>query len=417
MAAPARLKVLWLSHFVPYPPKGGAFQRSYNLIRGAGAEHEVHLLALQHKTGSHPAEYAREAANELGRHCASVEIVDGTSATRGAGLALRGMKLLAGVPLTVSVSDVAEFRARLRALLAREKFDLVHLDTIGLGCYLDELGSTPAVMAHHGAEAFMMLRRVAREPSLLRKLVFWIEGRLLRRYESRTCARVARNFTCSSLDSELMGRHAPAARFTVVPNGVDIDYFHAMAPAATRSVLFAGRLDQYSNRDAIRWFAHQVWPRVRGRFPDATLDIIGSNPPADLSELAARDATVRVHGFVPDIRPYFANAAVAICPIRDGGGTRVKILDNLAMARPIVSTSIGIEGIDAVGERDLLIADSAEAFEKQIARIFEDAGLRARLCTQARRLAETRYAWSGIVATMLAAYGEARAEAQQVRST
>ena len=402
-----RLKILWLSHFVPYPPKGGAFQRSYNLLRGVGAAHDVRLLALRHKDSAHPTGDPDEAARELGKFCTGVDVIDGTAAARGMGLVTRGLKLAAGVPLTVSVSNVPAFRARLRELLAATKYDVVHFDTIGLGCYLDEVGSVPAVMGHHGAEAWMVLRRVARERSALRRAVFRIEGKLLSNYEAKMLPRFRDNLVCSAYDGQLMGEVAPGAKYTVVANGVDVDYFHTLPVSASRNVVFAGRLDQYSNRDAIRHFTFEVWPRVRARFPDALLDIIGSNPPADIVEAAGRDASIKVHGFVPDIRPFFEKAALAVCPIRDGGGTRVKILDNLSMGKPIVSTSIGIEGIDVVPERDLLIADSPEAFEKQIARIFDDADLRATLAANSRKLAVTKYSWDSIVAVMRKSFEDA----------
>jgi polysaccharide biosynthesis protein PslH len=403
-----RLRILWLSHFVPYPPKGGAFQRSYNLMRGVGEVHEVHLLALQHKSSSHPAEELKQARSALGEFCHSVMIVDGTAATRPAGLAVRMLSLAAGVPLTVSVSNVAAMRKELRSMLARTSFDLVHFDTIGLGCYLNEIGDIPAVLTHHGAEAFMLLRRVQRERSLAKKALFFADGHLLGRYESKFCPKFAQNLVCSGLDGQLLAKAAPSARFTVIPNGVDVDYFRAMPPVAGRKVVFAGRLDQYSNRDAIRYFTTEVWPRVRQRFPDATLDILGANPAEDLVELARQDRTISVHGFVPDVRPFFEQAALAVCPIRDGGGTRVKILDNLSMGKPIVSTTIGIEGIDVTPGRDLLIADSPEVFEAQIARIFEDEALRASLATNARKFAEAKYSWDGIVRKLLETYSQVR---------
>jgi polysaccharide biosynthesis protein PslH len=404
-----RLKVLWLSHFVPYPPKGGAFQRSYNLIRGAGAAHDLHLLAVRHKESAQPGAGDGEAIAELGRFCSGVTIVDGTTAARGTGIATRALKLAAGVPLTVSVSDLPGMRAKLRACLAAGKFDLVHFDTIGLACYLDEIGDIPAVVSHHGAEGWMMLRRVQREPSLLRKAVFALEGRLLSRYEARMCGRFRDNLVCSSLDGTLLRQQAPAARFTVVANGVDVDYFHRLPVAGGHNVVFAGRLDQYSNRDAIRHFTFEVWPRIRARYPDSVLDVIGSNPPPDLVSVAGGDTSVRVHGFVPDVRPFFERATVAVCPIRDGGGTRVKILDNLAMGKPIVTTRIGIEGIDVEPERDALIADTPEEFERQIARVFDDADLRARLAQNARALAERRYSWDSIVQVLLDSYENAAA--------
>jgi glycosyltransferase involved in cell wall biosynthesis len=169
-------------------------------------------------------------------------------------------------------------------------------------------------------------------------------------------------------------------------------------------VIFAGRLDQYSNRDAVLYFSTEVWPAIRKTFPDAALDVIGSNPPGGLLELATRDLSIRVHGFVDDIRPFFESAAVAVCPIRDGGGTRVKILDNLAMGKPIVSTSIGVEGIDVVPERDLLVADSTQEFVTQVSRIFEDHALATRLSANARRLAERVYSWDRVVSSLLETY-------------
>lgn len=404
-----RLKVLWLSHFVPYPPKGGAFQRSFNLLRAVGARHEVHLIALHHKGGTHPAEERQLAATELGKLCASVTIIDATSATTGLGLFFRALRLAAGTPLTVSVSNVDAMRQVLRARLSKQRFDLAHFDTIGLGCYLHEIGNLPAVLSHHGAESFMMLRRVRLEKSPLKKLLFMLDGRLLQRYESRFCPKFADNLVVSELDQSLLAEIAPRARFTVVPNGVDTDYFYPMPPVASKKVVFAGRLDQYSNRDAIVHFVSSAWPGIRSKFPDASLDILGMNPPDELHLAAARDQTIKVHGFVSDVRPYFEQAAVAVCPIRDGGGTRVKILDNLAMAKPIVSTTVGIEGIEVVPGRDLLVADSPAEFVEQVSRVFQDAGLRQRLSTHARSLAEALYSWQGISGRMLDAFERAAA--------
>jgi len=399
-----RLRVLWVSHFVPYPPKGGAFQRSYNLIRGAGTVHDLHLLALRHKVGTHPEEETRRAADELGRFCGSVTILDGVKTTDRLGLIGRGLKLAIGVPLTASVSETSEMHATIRDRIKANCFDLVHFDTIGLSCYRDDIGSVPCVLSHHGAESLMMVRRTERERNWLRRMIFRLEGTVLRRYEKRQCPRFSSNFVVSELDRQLLSGVAGQARFVVVPNGVDTSYFYPMPPISGRRLIFAGRLDQYSNRDAILHFVRAVWPGISTRFPDATLDIIGSNPPASLMELSRKQPGIRVHGFVPDVRSFFEQAAVAICPIRDGGGTRVKILDNMAMAKPIVSTSIGIEGIEVVPERDVLIADRPEEFVEQISRLFLDDSLRSRLGSSARRLAEERYSWGRIVDTMLEEY-------------
>ena len=171
----------------------------------------------------------------------------------------------------------------------------------------------------------------------------------------------------------------------------------------------AGVTGEAPIRKKILYFVTEVWPKIRASYSDAVLDVLGNNPPRELTIYAQRDMSVRVHGFVPDVRPYFQAATVAVCPIRDGGGTRVKILDNLAMGKPIVSTTIGVEGLDLTPERDLLIADSPSDFEAQISRVFSDDALRTRLSDHARMVAENRYSWATIVARLLDAYQRAAA--------
>ena len=404
--APRRRRVLWLSHFVPYPPKGGCFQRSYNLIKRVAAVHDVHLIAVKHKSGTHPEDEIREARTELLRHCKSVQILDISASTTAPKLAMRGLgSVLTWSPLTVTIYRSAELRAQIRALVQREKIEAAHFDAISLADYLEDVGDVPTVMTHHGAESFMIRRRIDNEKNFGRKMFFWLEWHMLRRYEARMCPRFSMNVVMSKLDQEILEQIAPRAKFTVVSNGVDIDYF-APASGARRpqSIVFAGRLDQYSNRHGMLRFMNEAWPAIRRVHPDAVIDVIGSNPPKEIEALAKVDANVRVHGFVPDVRPFFANAAVAICPIWDGGGTRIKVLDGLAQGMPLVATSIGAEGIDVVPERDLLIADTPEQFAAQISRLFTESGLRQKLETNGRHLAETVYSWDSIARRLAALY-------------
>jgi polysaccharide biosynthesis protein PslH len=399
------MRILWLSHFVPYPPKGGCFQRSYNLITRVGAAHELHLLAMLPKRGTHPASETAQAREVLSASCASVQIVDVSAATSMAGLAKRAAAgLLTLSPLTVTIFQSNEVRRLLRAAVAERRFDVIHLDTISLAQYLPDVGATPAVMTHHGAESFMIRRRIGHEGNPLRRAVFFAEWLALERYERRMCPRVGSNVTMSALDRDLLARVAPDAAFSVVPNGVDIAYFTPAPRPPGRRVIFAGRLDQYSNRDAILHFMETAWLRLRASHPDVHIDIIGSNPPPSLVELAGRDDHVHVHGFVPDVRPYFRDASVAICPIRDGGGTRIKVLDALAQGMPLVTTSIGAEGIDVVPDRDVLMADTPEQFAGAIGRIFDEPALAARLGVNGRALVERLYSWDALAASLVDTY-------------
>jgi glycosyltransferase involved in cell wall biosynthesis len=392
---------------VPYPPHGGAFQRSYNLIVRVAAVHELHLVAIRHKCESHPGWTIESARAALLQHCHAVRIVDLSHATRGVGLAFRLVRsLVTGVPLSVGLSSSSGMTPVIRHLLAETTFDLVHVDTIGMAAYLDDLGVTPALMAHMGAETFMMRRRITNEPSALRRWFFRQEARMLESYERDNCSRVALNVVVSELDRERLRQCAPAAKFAIVSNGVDIDYYKPAMARGVRSLVFAGRLDQYASRDAIMSFMAFTWPMLRRRYPDAEIHILGNNAPDALIDLATPGSGVHVHGFVPDVRVFFDIAAVSICPLRDGGGTRMKILDALAQGMPIVATTVACEGLDVVPERHLLIADSPEGFVAQIGRLFDDPDLRMELSKNARALAEDVYSWDKTIESLLECYQE-----------
>ena len=402
-----RLKILFLSHFVPYPPKGGCFQRNYNLLTRVAAVHDVHLIAMRHRSSTHPDEETSNARAELLRYCKAVDIIDITANTQDGQMALSALGNLPRLmPLSASIYDSTAMRQRLHGLRQTERFDLAHFDTIGLAQYFDDVGDLPRVMTHHGAESHMIRRRIQHEPSAIKRAYFVYEWLALQRYERRHCPRFDANIVMSADDGAILKGIVPDASFTPIENGVDIEYFTPIPATDSRALIFAGRLDQYSNRDGILHFMQTAWPLVRQQHPDALIHIIGNNPPEALRRMAADDGRVKVHGFVPDVRPFFREAAAMICPLRDGGGTRIKILDGLALGIPIVTTSVGIEGIAAVPERDLLVADSPDAFLQQITRVFTDAGLRAQLASNARRLAEQRYSWNSLAADLECLYGE-----------
>lgn len=401
----SRLRVLWLSHFVPFPPKGGCFQRSYNLLKQVGMHHDIHLVALRHKASTHPEAETREARAELLRHCRSVDVIDIARTASAFGLGAKAMLSLAtATPFNVTVYRAREVRQAVRTLTARYAFDVAHFDTVGLAQYRPDVGPIPSVMTHHGAESHMIRRRIRLERNGLKKMFFAFEWLTLRAYERAMCPRFGANIVMSDDDGDIMREVAPAARFTTVPNGVDLEYFSVAPPVRTRSLVFAGRLDQYSNRDGILHFVETAWPALRARYPEAVLHVLGSNAPERLRRQAASDERLNVPGFVPDVRPYFRDATAAICPLRDGGGTRLKVLDALAQGVPLVSTTIGCEGIAVKDGTHVLIADTPEAFVHQLSRVFDDEPLRRRLAASGRALMEARYSWPALATTLIGEY-------------
>lgn len=394
-----RPRLLWISHFVPYPPKGGAFQRSFNLVKQVSEHCDVDLFAIRHKRQTHPDVTDEDAARALGHYCRRVYIVPLPAVQSRVRLAGRlTASLLSGRSLTTGLYDVGSIRRAAAKFAEHGDYDVLHMDSVSVAPLRDCLaGSIPWVLNHHGAEGWMMQRRVARERSLPKRLFFCLEARLLMREERRYCAAAASNTVCSAFDAGLLQELAPNGHYEVVANGVDTEFFRIeRKPAHPPRVIFAGRLDQYSNRDGIVWFCREVWPLIRRSMPEVRLDILGANPPQALRELAAVDPRVAVHGFVDDIRPYFAAASVAVTPIRDGGGTRIKVLDAMSMCIPVVATSVALEGLDVVPGEELLTADSAQAYGEAVISLIRDQSLCARLAEAARTRVEVSYSWPSI---------------------
>jgi glycosyltransferase involved in cell wall biosynthesis len=242
----------------------------------------------------------------------------------------------------------------------------------------------------------MLLRRAETGP-LLRRLYFRQEGLRLARYERQQCPRFDLNIVCSELDAVRLAESIHLPRVVTIENGVDVDYFQPSdAPADPHKLIFVGTMNWYPNVDAMRFFLSEVWPILTRMEPKMSIDIIGANPPADLLEFARKDPRVKVHGFVDDVRPYLAAAAVYVCPIRDGGGTKLKVLDAFASGVPMVAHPVACEGIAAEDGKHVMFAREAEEFATRIQQLSREEIARRRLSMHARKLVEDRYSVGSI---------------------
>lgn len=399
-------RILWLSHNIPYPPKGGVLQRNYNLIREASKLGRLHLLAV-HQTRILPFEYdLDEVHRELGRFCERIEIVElpiDRSAAVWWWTVLKS--LFTRDPFSINWIKFRGLKTRLASMLSSTHYDIVHFDTISLDHYKRAVGDRPSILNHHNIESELILRRSRIERNPLKRLYYRLEGSKLRRYEAAHCGDYELNFTVSDLDRSLLLERVPGCRVEVIPNGVDTDYFRMTERGEEGCrLIFAGGMGWYPNRDAVLFFIREVWPLLNESLPDVTLTIVGPQPPLELQKLASRDRRVEVTGFVDDVREQFARADICICPMRDGGGTRLKILDALSQGTPLVSTTMGCEGIDVVPGQHVLLADTPDEFVQQIGRLCSDAELFSSLARNGRRFVERRYSWNVIGERLRAAY-------------
>ena len=389
------MNLLWISQNIPYPPKTGVLQRNYNLLREASQLADIYLLAV-FKRDILPGEYdLEEAKRELGKLCRRIEVVHlPIESSRTALYAMALSSLFTHDPLSVNWVKSAGMRRQLRQLMNEVKFDLVHFDTISLAAYRDEVGNTPKILNHHNIESHLLKRRTLFEKNPLKRLYYALEGNKLERYERTACAEFNTNFTVSELDKQRLLELVPSAHADVMANGVDVDYFNPNGTAVVPgNLLMASGMNWFPNRDAVLHMCNEIWPLLVQKMPELSWTVVGASPPQEVLDLAARDARVTVTGFVDDVRPYLSQAEIYLCPMRDGGGTRVKILDALAMGKAIVSTSMACEGIDVTAGKNVLFADSPSEFVTQIQRLRNDIELRQSLGREARRFVTDHYSW------------------------
>jgi glycosyltransferase involved in cell wall biosynthesis len=397
------MQMLWFSHVIPYPPKAGVLLRAYYLLKSIAERHTVDLVAfiqrpLLNTYFSSPDAGLAECQRALGQFCRSVTFLPIASIERPLG---KARTALAGLLLKdcymVRWLQSAAATQELSRLAHQHAYDLVHFDVISLAPYRALFPQIPATLGYHNIESHMLLRRAAKDHNWLRRLYFWQEGKRLAHYERRVADAFAGHITCSELDSARLRELVPGVEPTSIPNGVDVDYFAPLHGSTRRhSLIFVGTLTWYPNVDAALFLLHEIWPQLKALVPDATLDIVGAGAPPKLVELADKLEGVILHGFVPDIRPLVDTTALFVCPIRDGGGTKLKILDAFAMGKCVVAHPIACEGIDIVDGVNVVMAESAGDFARQLAALLDDDGRRARIGAAARELVVSRYAFDDI---------------------
>lgn len=399
------MNILFLSQIVPYPPHGGVLQRGYNLLREIGRHNDVHLLAFIHPETLGTPALIEESRRELLRHCASVQYFPLWPKQSAAHkLAAFGAGLLYPRPFSVLAHASKAFRQAARRILETAAIELLHVDTIGLAPYRKLATGIPCVLTHHNIESRLMERRAEVETGVLRKYYVRLQAERLRAYEAAQSPLFDMNLMMSPNDEADLLRIAPRVPTAIIPNGVDIDYFIPATEGHEAAAIYTGGMNMYANKDAVLYFLRDIWPSVLRQHPGAKFYAIGQDPPRELHEIAQRDPSVVVTGFVDDVRPYVRKAAVYVVPLRVGGGTRLKVLDALAQGKAIVSTSVGCEGIGVTHGRDIYIEDDPMRFADRVNTLFDDAEARRLLGTAARELAVSNYGWRAIGADIQRVY-------------
>jgi glycosyltransferase involved in cell wall biosynthesis len=299
--------------------------------------------------------------------------------------------LVAREPVVIARKRSPEMKRLAEQLLQKENYDRVVCD------FLTSTVNLPFrerfILFEHNVETQIWRRYAERAEDPLRKWYFLRQAERVREFERSACARASRVVAVSKADADLLGALHGVANVAVVPTGVDAAHFAKPSLHEGTGLVFCGSMDWRPNIDGVLWFVREVLPTIRRRHPDCTLTIVGRTPSAAIRELAADDPLVRVTGTVDDIRPYLWAGRTSIVPLHAGGGTRLKVYESMAAHVPVVSTTVGAEGLEVSSPENIRIADSAEAFAEVCLELLENRAERERQANAAVQLVRERSSW------------------------
>ncbi|MBV9357802.1 MAG: glycosyltransferase [Chloroflexi bacterium] len=388
MTETERLRVLIVTPSLPYPLIWGFGIRVYQIIKYLAERHHVSVLAY-----AGPDDQARIAAlRETG--AAIYPVIRNEPSTRAKRRA-QITSLLSPASFQKQSLDSAGMQAAIDHLLSTQKFDIIQVESSQMSAF-NFRSAAPVLVDEHNIEYELLYRTFQTERSPVRKVYNWVEFQKFRREEMRSWQQAAGCILTSEREEDILRGHVPQVPTLVVPNGVDVDNFSPMpvAPDA-ESIVFLGVMHYRPNVDAALYFAREILPHILQVRPNAKFTIVGGGPPEELRRLVGPN--IEVTGRVADTRPYVSRAGAFVVPLRMGSGTRLKVLEGLAMGRPLVSTSLGCEGIAAVDGEHLLIADEPRHFAWSVLRLLDDTELAARLGRRGRTLVEDCYSWPSVL--------------------
>jgi sugar transferase (PEP-CTERM/EpsH1 system associated) len=387
------LSILFVSATVPYPAIDGGRIRVLSLVSNLCRNNKVTFLTfIKSSEDKRGAQYLRDMGIEV------VEVKWDYDKVLDALLSVL-KQIISGKPLTIAKYYSPTMADELGNLLKSRSFDVLHFEMLHTGQYLLRIPNgytAKKVLDQQNIDSCIWQRLASTERNPFKKLLYHWQYKAFFRFENKLCPIFNECVCVSEEDSNRLASICPGANINVVPNGVDVDYF---SPTETEenesSIVFVGSMDWQPNEDAVLYFCDSIFPLVKPEIPEVKFYIVGSNPTDRVLKLKSMDGVV-VTGLVDDVRPYMAESAVYIVPLRIGGGTRLKILQAFAMKKAVISTSVGCEGLGLVHGEHILISDDPKEFADNVIKLARDKQLRRKLGENGRLLVQDKYDWKAI---------------------
>jgi sugar transferase (PEP-CTERM/EpsH1 system associated) len=404
------VKVLWAKSGGLVPLDTGGKTRSFNLLKELGRRHEVTLFNFY---GAH----SGDAHSGLKKYFSRVVNVPvKMPAQRGFGEAVRYARNLVTLqPYALSKYALPEAARTLRILLEEDRYDVLVCDFLFLAPILPWAFPIPKIIFTHNVEAQIWKRHFKVASNPIWKSVSWREYRTMERAERAYLEKADHVLTVSDSDKQHFSAFLAPENITVIPTGVDVDYFKpSKSLAQANRIVFTGSMDWMPNEDAIFYFVKDIFPLIRKEISDATLWVVGRCPSPRLKNLKSESGGIHVTGTVDDIRPFVWDAQVYVVPLRVGGGTRIKIFEAMAMGKAVISTPVGAEGLPVENGKNILLEESPEEFARQVVLALRSPGPRERMGQEARKLVEENYSWAAVAGTFDAVFEKVVAKGSKV---
>ncbi|MEO7458368.1 MAG: glycosyltransferase [Gemmatimonadaceae bacterium] len=383
------MRLVWMKAGKLLPVDTGGKIRSYHIFRNLAQRHDATLLSYY--IGPRDVAYERALTDQFpGAVC--VPIRSGGALGEALHFASR---LPRSAPYAVAKHADPHVRDALARVIAERNPDVIVCDFLAASMNMAGVHGLPTVLFQHNVESALWRRQAKHERHPAKRALFRVEAAKMARYERRALDRFDRIVAVSEHDKSLMTAMSPHSKITVVPTGVDVAHFRrpSMDASSAPTVMFLGSMDWPANADGVEYFCADIWPRIAAAVPGARFQVVGRNPSARVQALASD--SVEIVGGVTSVLPHLHAASVFVVPLRIGGGTRLKIYEAMAAGLPIVSTSVGAEGLDFTDGRDIVIADDADAFVRATVDLLRDPVRRAAVSAAAVQTAEL-FDWSQI---------------------
>lgn len=380
------MKILYLSLRFPYPPFSGDKLRTFNVLKNLSERHSIHFISFALSPSD------KNFTDKIAKYCDKVEVVNFSNLRAYINCLLYSSF---SEPFQVNYWHSGEMQRKIDEAIDKNDFDLIHVQFFRMAQYVTKYKNIPKLLDSCDSYALNLGRRVKLDKGLSWPLLV-IETNRVKVYEVEIAKHFDSVTMVSPLDMNCLRSVDPNIPLSVVPMGVDLDYYQPNDEEYEPNLLFTGTIKYFPNRDAILYFYNEIFPIIKNAVPDVKFYVVGNLPPKNIIKLEA-NGDIIVTGRVEDVRPYFHKSAVFVCPLRSGSGMQAKILESMAMGVPVVTSSMGIQALEASVGKDILVADDPKKFAESVINLLKDKDLRNNISNNGRKLVEEKYGWKSIV--------------------